>query len=71
MPSIHPLTKRLQLAGVGIVVVLTAVVWVVLEMAGRWPPAALIGGFAVIALVAVSLVDRWFARMILRPLAAV
>ena len=70
MPSIHPLTRRLQLAGVAIVVVLTALVWVILEIGPGWPKAAVVGGFAAAALIAVSLVERWFMRMIIRPLAA-
>lgn len=70
MPSIHPLTRRLQLAGIGIVVVLTALVWLIVDLGTGWPKVATIGAFAVLALVTVSLVERWFVRMVVRPLAA-
>ena len=70
MPSIHPLTRRLQFAGVAIVVALTALVWVILEIGSDWPKAALVGGFAAAALISVSLVERWFMRMIIGPLTA-
>ena len=51
-------------------VVLTALVWIILEIGPGWPKAALVGGFAAAALIAVMMVERWFMRMIIRPLAA-
>ena len=70
MPSIHPLTRRLQIAGIGIVVVLTAAVWLIVDLGTGWPKAATIGAFAVVALVVVSIVERWFVQMVVRPLTA-
>ena len=48
-----------------------ALVWVILEFGPGWPKPAVIGGFALTALISVSLVERWFMRMIIRPLAAI
>ena len=59
------------MAGLAIVVALTALVWVILEFGPGWPKPAVIGGFALTALISVSLVERWFMRMIIRPLAAI
>lgn len=66
----HPLARRLQLAGAAIVLVLTAAVWILVEYGSAWPLPARLGGFLVLALVTVLLVDRWFARAVVRPLAS-
>ena len=68
MASIHPLVRRLQYAGIGIVIVLTLTVWIILEFGGAWSLLLRVGGFTLVALVTVSLVDGWFERVILRPL---
>ena len=66
----HPLARRLRLAGLAIVVILTAVVWVELVYGPAWPFAVRIGGFVLVALITVLVIDRWFDRTVVRPLGA-
>ncbi len=66
----HPLARRLRLAGLAIVVILTAVVWVEFVYGRNWSLLVRIGGFAMVALVSVGVVDRWFDQTVVRPLGA-
>jgi hypothetical protein len=70
MASRHTLARRLQVAGALIVVVLTAVVWLLIVHGGGWPFGVRIGAFVLVALVTVGIVDRWFDRVVVRPLRA-
>ncbi len=70
MAAIHPLVRRLRIAGIGIVLILTSMVWGIIAFGDRWPIVAKIGGFAVAALVTVSLIEGWFTKAVLRPLGA-
>lgn len=70
MASLHPLARRIRLAGLGVVAVLAAVVWLLLEIGEAWPTWVALLVFLVSALVAIWLVDQWFRRVLIEPLSA-
>jgi methyl-accepting chemotaxis protein len=70
MSVIHPLARRLQLAGVGIVVTLTAMLWLILDLGPAIERPVAIGLFALVGLFVASVVERWFNRALIRPLVA-
>src|SRR5262245_54882659 len=70
MPPRNPLSRRIRLGGVVVVVALTLVVWTIVTIGTGWPLGVQLGAFAVVALFGVSLIDGWFHRTVLGPLEA-
>jgi methyl-accepting chemotaxis protein len=66
----HPLSYRVYLTSLVIAALLTAMVWALIAFASAWPLLARVGVFALVVLVLMLIVDRWFERVIIEPLAS-
>jgi len=70
MAERSPLSRRLLLAGLAILIVLTMVVWVLLTQVAGWSPLARVLVFAAVAALLILFSNRWFDREVVRPLGA-